>query len=120
MICLRHIMRLVLAMAIVVTATLMDVYAQSPGQGPNPDIQYRLGPDSLEQEGAPKGEIRGPFTLPSEVFPGTSHTYWVYVPGFSSIPAGVSISTSRPRVIGATGTRTGLPNTTRWTTDTPA
>jgi len=48
--------------------------------GPNPDSQYRLGPDSLPQEGVPKGEIRGPYTLPSKIFPGTQHTYWVYVP----------------------------------------
>ena len=27
---------------------------------PNPDSQYRLGPDSLPQEGVPKGEVRGP------------------------------------------------------------
>lgn len=48
--------------------------------GPNPNSQYRLGPDSLPQEGVPKGEIRGPFTLPSKVYPGTQRTYWVYVP----------------------------------------
>src|SRR5512145_933687 len=48
--------------------------------GPNPDSQYRLGPDSLPQEGVPKGEIRGPFTLPCQVYSGTQHTYWVYVP----------------------------------------
>ncbi len=48
--------------------------------GPQPDSQYRLGPDSLPQDGVPKGEIRGPFVLPSKVFPGTQHTYWVYVP----------------------------------------
>src|SRR5215813_4565450 len=42
--------------------------------------QYRLGPDSLPQEGVPKGEMRGPFTLPSQAYPGTQHTYWVYVP----------------------------------------
>ncbi len=48
--------------------------------GPNPNSQYRLGPDSMPQEGVPKGEIRGPFTLPSKVYPGTQHTYWVYVP----------------------------------------
>ncbi len=47
---------------------------------PGPNSQYRLGPDSLPQEGVPKGEIRGPFTLPSKVYPGTQHTYWVYVP----------------------------------------
>lgn len=46
----------------------------------NPDSQYRLGPDSLPQEGVPKGEIKGPFTLPCQVYPGTQHTYWVYVP----------------------------------------
>jgi enterochelin esterase-like enzyme len=49
-------------------------------QAPNPDAFYQLGPDSLEQEGVPKGEIRGPFTLPSSAYPGTQHTYWVYVP----------------------------------------
>jgi hypothetical protein len=48
--------------------------------GPNPDSQYRLGPDSLPAEGVPKGEIRGPYTLPSEFYPGTQHTFWVYVP----------------------------------------
>lgn len=48
--------------------------------GPNPDSQYRLGPDSMPQEGVPKGEIRGPYHLPSQVYPGTQHTYWVYVP----------------------------------------
>ena len=47
---------------------------------PDPDSQYRLGPDSLQQDGVPHGEIRGPFTLPSKVYPATSHTYWVYVP----------------------------------------
>ena len=48
--------------------------------GPNPNSQYRLGPDSLPQERVPKGEVRGPYTLPCKVYPGTQHTYWVYVP----------------------------------------
>ncbi len=48
--------------------------------GPNPNSQYRLGPDSMPQEGVPKGEIRGPFVIQSKVYPGTQHTYWVYVP----------------------------------------
>src|SRR5262245_10939742 len=48
--------------------------------GPNPNSQYRPGPDSMPQEGVPKGEIRGPYTLPSNAYPGTQHTYWVYVP----------------------------------------
>lgn len=54
--------------------------AQDASQSPNPDTFYKLGPDSLEQDGVPKGEIRGPFTLPSAAYPGTQHTYWVYVP----------------------------------------
>ncbi len=53
--------------------------AQGP-QGPNTDFYYKLGPDSLPQEGVPKGAIKGPFTLPSQAYPGTQHTYWVYVP----------------------------------------
>ena len=48
--------------------------------GPNPNSQYRLGPDSMPQEGVPKGEIRGPFVIQSNVYPGTQHTYWIYVP----------------------------------------
>jgi enterochelin esterase-like enzyme len=41
---------------------------------------YKLGPDSLEQEGVPRGKIVGPLTVPCNVYPGTAHTYWVYVP----------------------------------------
>jgi enterochelin esterase family protein len=44
------------------------------------DNFYKLGPDSLPQDGVPKGKLIGPTTLPSQVFPGTAHTYWVYVP----------------------------------------
>jgi enterochelin esterase-like enzyme len=46
----------------------------------NEDSHYKLGPDSLPQDGVPAGKFVGPTTLPSQVFPGTSHTYWVYVP----------------------------------------
>jgi len=66
--------------AALLTVFALTATAQRQQQGPNTDVHYRIGPDSMEQEGVPKGEIRGPFTLPSEVFPGTSHTYWVYVP----------------------------------------
>jgi enterochelin esterase-like enzyme len=46
----------------------------------NLDNYYKLGPDSLEQDGVPRGKIVGPLTLPCKVYPGTAHTYWVYVP----------------------------------------
>jgi enterochelin esterase-like enzyme len=52
----------------------------TPSPTPDPDAFYHLGPDSLPQDDVPKGEIRGPFTLLSNAYPGTQHTYWVYVP----------------------------------------
>jgi enterochelin esterase family protein len=69
------------ALALTIAAALPQV-AAPPSQTPqpNPDQHYRLGPDSLPQEGVPKGDVRGPFVLPSEAYPGTQHTYWVYVP----------------------------------------
>jgi enterochelin esterase family protein len=47
---------------------------------PDYNAHYKLGPDSMPQEGVPQGQLSGPHTLPCEVFPGTQHTYWVYVP----------------------------------------
>ncbi len=41
---------------------------------------FKLGPDSLEQEGVPQGQISGPHVISSQAYPGTQHTYWVYVP----------------------------------------
>jgi enterochelin esterase-like enzyme len=44
------------------------------------DKFYKLGPDSMPQDGVPKGKLVGPTTLPCQVYPGTQHTYFVYVP----------------------------------------
>jgi enterochelin esterase family protein len=44
------------------------------------DAFYHLGPDSMEQPGVPHGKLIGPTTLPSNVYPGNYHTYWIYVP----------------------------------------
>jgi enterochelin esterase family protein len=63
----------VLALAILGTGT-------SASAQPGLDSFYKLGPDSLEQQGVPHGKIVGPHTLPCNVYPGTQHTYWVYVP----------------------------------------
>ncbi len=73
----------------------------SPRQGqrpamaetPNTDMHYKLAVDALPQEGVPKGEIKGPFTLPSEAYPGTQHTYWIYVPAQydPAVPASLMI-----------------------------
>jgi enterochelin esterase-like enzyme len=40
---------------------------------------YKLGPDSMEQPGVPKGKVTK-YTWKSNVFPGTVRDYWVYVP----------------------------------------
>ena len=56
---------------------------RAPGGPAGPsafDAFYTLGPDSLSRDGVPKGQILGPFQLPSKAFPGVEHTYHVYVP----------------------------------------
>jgi enterochelin esterase-like enzyme len=81
-----------------ILATAPDAVAQAPvsaqadqtpanqsrgrggGRDPKMDSFYKLGPDSMSHEGVPKGRFDGPKALPSDVFPGTQHTYWVYVP----------------------------------------
>jgi enterochelin esterase family protein len=64
-------------------------------QAPGPDMNqyYELGPDSLPHPGIPQGEIRGPFVLPSQAYPGTQHTYWVHVPAQydPAVPAALMI-----------------------------
>jgi enterochelin esterase-like enzyme len=74
-------------LVVAATGTLASGFQQAPAAPPatttpaqNPDSHYQLGPDSLPRDGVARGELRGPFTLPSEAYPGTQHTYWVYVP----------------------------------------
>jgi len=52
----------------------------APALGAPTDEVYRLGPDSLPQEGVPKGKVIGPLTLASQVFTNTTRNYWIYVP----------------------------------------
>lgn len=64
--------------------------AQTPGRGagrgpripspPGVDAFYKLGPDSMPMEGVPKGRFTEGKIIPSQIFPGTQHTYYVYVP----------------------------------------
>src|SRR5579872_6514328 len=77
---------------ILVLAAALAAFAQTP-QTPDPNIHYHLGPDSLVEEGVPHGEMSGPFTLPSQAYPGTQHTYWVYVPAQydPAVPASLMI-----------------------------
>ena len=96
------------ALAAALAGTTLLAIAQSPAPpaqapaapkqapappGPDPNSQYRFGPDSMPQPGVPQGEIRGPFTLACDVYPGTQHTYWVYVPAQydPAVPASLMI-----------------------------
>ncbi len=72
--------RLTTILSFALAIPLATLAQSAPVQTPDPDAFYKLGPDSLPQDGVPKGEIRGPFVLPSTAYPGTQHTYWVYVP----------------------------------------
>src|SRR5213079_3438567 len=65
-------MRVIVAWVVVLCA--VGVWA-----GPLDDV-YKLGPDSQEQEGVPKGKVIGPLTLASKVWPNTTRNYWIYVP----------------------------------------
>jgi len=89
--------------ALLATAVLAQTPAQTPAQNPTPrpamaetpntDIYYKLAVDAIPQDGVPRGEIKGPFTLPCNAYPGTQHTYWVYVPAQydPAVPASLMI-----------------------------
>jgi hypothetical protein len=47
------------------------------GPGNTNDVFYRLGPDSKPMDGVPQGKFSESKVIPSRVFPGTQHTYWV-------------------------------------------
>ena len=60
--------------------TVLPVSAQPPAAAKSNDQYYQLGNDSKPQDGVPLGKFTAPLVIPSQVFPGTQHTYWVYVP----------------------------------------
>lgn len=64
---------------ILLTVVPLVAFAQAPAE-PDPNIYYEFSPDAVVKEGVPQGQIKGPFTLQSQAYPGTQHTYWVYVP----------------------------------------
>jgi len=66
--------------------------AQAPA-GPDPNTYYQSSPDSSVMAGVPRGQIKGPFYLPSQAYPGTQHTYWLYVPAQydPAVPASLMI-----------------------------
>ena len=65
----RH--RTTAAVLILVMAASIGVAngQRRPPSQPNFDAFYELGPDSLIRRGVPKGTVKGPVTLPSQVYP---------------------------------------------------
>ena len=53
---------------------LLAALAGSSAFAAGEDVFYKLGPDSLPQEGVPKGKLIGPMHLPSQVFSNYTHT----------------------------------------------
>jgi enterochelin esterase family protein len=67
--------------------------------------EYPLGPDSLPQEGVPKGKLDGPFEFRSQAIPNTVRRYWIYVPAQygGTTPANVLVFQDGQRAVNPTG-----------------
>jgi enterochelin esterase family protein len=92
---------------LIVLMTIPAVFGQNPTPGGQAPAQtsYRLGPDSLPQEGVPKGKLEGPLLFRSKIFEGTVRQYWVYVPAQYSPdkPACVLVFQDGQRAVNPTG-----------------
>src|SRR5215207_10456216 len=72
--------RVILILAFALAASTGVAHAQRRPAAPPNFAFYELGPDSLIRRGVPKGTVKGPVSLPSQVYPGVAHDYWIYVP----------------------------------------
>jgi enterochelin esterase family protein len=46
----------------------------------DPDAQYKLGPDSMEQKDVPKGKVMEFELKDSKIYPGFVRKWWIYIP----------------------------------------
>lgn len=65
---------------LVASLILMAWVASPSGQMQRKPGEYPPGPDSLPQEGVPKGKLDGPFLFKSQIIENTVRRYWIYVP----------------------------------------
>lgn len=74
-------------------------------RGPQPQVRYPLGPDSLPQDGVPKGKLEGPHLFHSEIIEDTVRKYWVYVPSqyTGEKPAAILVFQDGARAINPNG-----------------
>ncbi|HET9943002.1 MAG TPA: alpha/beta hydrolase-fold protein, partial [Terriglobia bacterium] len=89
----------------VVVFGLLATWAIDAAQAPRKPGEYSLGPDSLPQEGIPKGRLEGPTLFRSKVIANTTRQYWVYVPSQydASKPANVLVFQDGQRATPANG-----------------
>jgi enterochelin esterase family protein len=89
-----------------VSPTLTQVQPTQPAAaaGRQPG-EYPLGPDSLPQDGIPKGRLEGPFEFHSRIIENTTRRYWIYVPAQydGARPANVLVFQDGARAISPTG-----------------
>src|SRR5438094_1868087 len=76
----RRMARVLVVFVAVVAARALPGAQPPAATTPDYNAYYQIGPDSIAHDGVPKGALRGPFVLPSQAYPGTQHTYWIYVP----------------------------------------
>jgi len=97
-------MRLLLAL-LLLAAPAWGQDAPKAAAEPAAVKDYKLGPDSLPQEGAPQGKLEGPFLFKSQILAGTVRKYWVYVPAqyTPSKPAAVLVFQDGQRAINPRG-----------------
>ena len=79
--------------------------APQPAAGQRQPGTYPLGPDSLPQDGVPKGKLDGPFLFKSQIIAGTVRRYWIYVPAqyTGATPANVLVFQDGQRATNPTG-----------------
>ena len=70
-----------------------SLFAADPAVPARKAGEYTHGPDSMPQEGVPKGRLEGPFEFRSTIIAGTVRQYWIYVPAqyTADKPAGLLV-----------------------------
>lgn len=66
------------SLAVIVVSLVVSSFALA--QEPRVEVRYPYGPDSMQQEGVPRGEVTTHEWLESKVFPGTKRRYYIYTP----------------------------------------
>jgi len=66
--------------------------------------EYSLGPDSLSQQGVPRGKLEGPFLFKSRIIEHTVRRYWIYVPAqYKGEPANLLVFQDGQRAVNPKG-----------------